>query len=249
MKQIIINRNEFVEEIRKITLDPREKLASLDISDMFNNIPVTRAVDIAIMRIDQSDAFKDSMMNKTDLKQIILIALNNSYGEFNGKVYKQRRGLPVGNCLSPLLSDLYLDDYLEKHLSDIKKDDHLWCYIDDILLITTMTEQELDERVGHLNSINSTIRFTLEFQKNDRISFLDTTLHQNMEKKKDRDEMVPQGNRIRSDAQLPLLSQQKCETEYHQEHDISHHQHHREHLTSERRSRDTHQNVNQLELS
>ena len=61
IKSNIINTNNFVETISKIRLNSNDNLASLDISDVFNNIPVTRAIDIAIYRITQSTALNNSL--------------------------------------------------------------------------------------------------------------------------------------------------------------------------------------------
>ncbi len=77
-------------QITQINLDNDEHLASLDVEDLFTNIPITRAVDIAINRIEISEKFQESLLTKTDVKQILLLALNNTYSEFNGKYYKQK---------------------------------------------------------------------------------------------------------------------------------------------------------------
>ena len=64
----IINAKNFVEIISKIKLDSNDNLASLDISDMFSNIPVTRPIDIAIHRIEQSTDFNNSLLTEPDVK-------------------------------------------------------------------------------------------------------------------------------------------------------------------------------------
>ena len=109
----VCNTTKFVEEISNVNIGKDDRLVSLDVEDLFSNIPVTRAVDIAINRIGASEQFCQSNMTKTDMKQILLVALNNSYVEFNGKFYRQKQGLPMGNTLSPLLADLYMDEYLQ----------------------------------------------------------------------------------------------------------------------------------------
>ncbi|CAF4400824.1 unnamed protein product [Rotaria socialis] len=63
---------------------------------MFTDIPLTRAVGIAINRIENSTTFNESTLTNFT---------------------KQKRALPMGNCLSLILADLYLDDNISKHLS------------------------------------------------------------------------------------------------------------------------------------
>ena len=179
IKSNVVNTNSFVETISKITLEPDEKLASLDISDMFNNVPVTRAIDNAIQRIEQSTAFNNSPFTKSDVKRMIQLALNNSYLRFNNRYYKQKTGLPMGNCLSPLLADLYMDDYLGKYLQEVNHPDKLWRYVDDILILTKLNEDELNAYIETLNKNRNNIKFTMEYEKNKTINFLDTVLSRN----------------------------------------------------------------------
>ena len=50
----VINTTQFINIIFKIQINEDEKLASLDTQEVFTNIPITRAIDIVINRIEQS---------------------------------------------------------------------------------------------------------------------------------------------------------------------------------------------------
>jgi hypothetical protein len=176
VENTVSNSTKFIEEISKIKLKENYRLASLDIEDLFTNIPVNRAIDIAINRIGASEKFCQATLTKTDMKQLLLMALNNSYFQFNGKFYRQKRGLPMGNPLSPILADLYMHDYMAKHLDEVCQPNRLWRYVDDILIITHMSENETRDYVKKLNSIKSNIRFTFEYENEASINFLDTKL-------------------------------------------------------------------------
>jgi predicted GIY-YIG superfamily endonuclease len=176
IKYTICNTSKFVEEISKIKIDNDDNFISLDVQDLFTNIPVTRAVDIAINKIGQSEKFCTSNLTITDLKQILLLSLNNSYCQFNGRFYRQKQGLPMGNTLSPILADLYMNDYIEKNMENMEQPLRLWRYVDDILMITKKNEDEIKLIVERLNKIRSKIRFTHEYETNGSINFLDTTL-------------------------------------------------------------------------
>ena len=69
----------------------------------------------------------------------------------------------------------------KKHLSDVCQANRLWRYVDDILLIKHMNENEMQDYVRKLNSIKSNIRFTFEYEKEASISFLDTKLSRNID--------------------------------------------------------------------
>ena len=71
-----------------------------------------------------------------------------------------------------------MDEYINQNLPQIDPQ-KLWRYVDDILIITTMNKMELQEYVNNLNKIKGKIKFTMEFEENDQINFLDTTLKRN----------------------------------------------------------------------
>lgn len=51
--RIIINTSQFVEQIHESKLEQNENMASLDIEDLFNNIPLIKAIEITINRIEE----------------------------------------------------------------------------------------------------------------------------------------------------------------------------------------------------
>ncbi len=82
----------------------------------------------------------------------------------------------MGNTLSPILADIYMDEYQQKYLQKVNVPNKIWRYVDDILIITKMNEQQLKNYINELNDIEGTIKFTHEFEQNKELNFLDTTL-------------------------------------------------------------------------
>ena len=175
----ITNTDEFINQINQLKLEDGDNLASLDIKDLFTNVPITQSINIVLERIGQSEAFCTSSLTKSDLKELLTICLRNSYFTFNNKFYRQKSGLPMGNILSPLLSDLYIDEYIKNKLTKING--KLWRYVDDLLIITKMNETDIKLYVEELNSLKESIKFTHEFESNKQLNYLDTTLTKNIE--------------------------------------------------------------------
>jgi retron-type reverse transcriptase len=111
---------------------------SLDVNDLFNNVPINKAIDIVLKRIERSKEFRESNLTKSDLKQLLTLCLNNSYFVFNNKYYKQIRGLPIRHIWSPLLADLYMHEFINDNLNKTKE--RLYRYVDDLFVITKMNE-------------------------------------------------------------------------------------------------------------
>ncbi|CAF3315909.1 unnamed protein product [Rotaria socialis] len=173
---VVCNTSNFIKIITDVKLNQDEHLASLDIQDLYTNIPVNKAIDITLKRLDESKKLDNLPFTKTDIKELLILALKNSYFQFNGKFYKQKTGLPMGNTLSPILADIYMDEYQKQHLHEVNIPNKIWRYVDDILIITKMNKTQLDKYVNDLNKIRGTIKFTSEFEQNDQINYLDTML-------------------------------------------------------------------------
>ncbi|CAF1215941.1 unnamed protein product [Rotaria sordida] len=173
---VVCNTSKFVKIISDVKLNQDEHLASLDIQDLYTNIPVSKAIDITLKRLDESKKLDNLPFTKTDIKELLNLALKNSYFQFNGKFYKQKTGLPMGNTLSPILADIYMDEYQKQHLHEVNIPNKIWRYVDDILIITKMNKPQLEKYVYDLNKIRGTIKFTSEFEQNDQINYLDTML-------------------------------------------------------------------------
>ena len=158
------NTDQFISNIRKIKLEKEDRLSSLDVKDLFNSVPTTKAFGIALKKIEQSEKFKQSNFNKTDIKELLNLCTTNSYFTFNNKYYKRIKGLPMGSTISPLLADLYMDDFINTHFIDIKH--RMYMYVDDIFLITTLAKSDLDSFVTEINSKRTSIKFTCEYEQN-----------------------------------------------------------------------------------
>ncbi|CAF3938601.1 unnamed protein product, partial [Rotaria sp. Silwood1] len=62
----VTNTNELVSKINKMKLEDDEYLASLDVKDLFTNIPINQAINIAMERIGQSEVFCESTLTESD---------------------------------------------------------------------------------------------------------------------------------------------------------------------------------------
>ena len=63
----------------------------------------------------KSNKLDNINLTKTDVKNLLLLTLKSSYFQFNNKFYKQKNGLPMDNTLSPIIADIYMNYYSNKH--------------------------------------------------------------------------------------------------------------------------------------
>ena len=87
---------------------------SLDVKDMFSNIPVERTIEI----IKNNSLIK--VEYKEQLIEILRTRVNQNYFRSNNKYYIQEDGLSVGSPLALVMADIYTNSF-EKKLSNRNK--------------------------------------------------------------------------------------------------------------------------------
>ena len=99
--------------------------------------------------------------------------VNNSYFQAEGQFYMQTSGLPMGGVLSPLLSNIYMDFFEQLALTSFTTKPLCWFrYLEDVFCI--WQNSTLPERfLNHLNSLRTTLKFTLEQEHKNQLPFLD----------------------------------------------------------------------------
>ena len=170
-----INSNQnFVEQVKHITSGPGECLSFYDVSALSTSVPVDPAPNIIRDLLDKDHTLKErTVMAVNDIIPLLEFCLKNTYFSFQDQFYEQVEDVAMGSPVSPIIANLYME-YLEKKSS--KYCPHLarfWCrFVDDIFVIHKVNKQDF---LQHINSVDPTIRFTVEDNKKDGfIPFLDT---------------------------------------------------------------------------
>ncbi len=105
--------------------------------------------------------------------------LNNSYLKFLDNVKRQRFGVPMGSPCSVAVADLYMDSIetiaLSTCLSNCKPIFYKR-YMDDGLAVFKGDTDTINNFHTHLNSINPGVQFTVEYEQDGQLPFLDILL-------------------------------------------------------------------------
>ena len=101
-----------------------------------------------------------------------------NYFIFNNEYFVQEDGLPMGSALSPLLAEIVMDNFELNIFNSINLSSciRFWTrYLDDVQMIWTGSERQLNLFLNTVNSLNKNIQFTMEID-GDCINFLDLTI-------------------------------------------------------------------------
>ena len=104
-----------------------------------------------------------------------LCVLDNEF-TFEGTWYAQVFGLAMGNCLSPILANSFMEFFEKYLLSKIKPENIPWYrYLDDVIALVPI-DFDTNLFLAQLNELVPSINFTIEEEINGRLGFLDVMI-------------------------------------------------------------------------
>ncbi|XP_075150732.1 uncharacterized protein LOC142224834 [Haematobia irritans] len=101
--------------------------------------------------------------------------MDNRYFQYDGKIYKQKRGLPMGSPASPIVADILMEKLLDESLRKLtQKPKIITKYVFAII-----KETEIERTLTTLNNFHSSMRFTMELEENGKLPYLDILILRN----------------------------------------------------------------------
>ena len=120
----------------------------------------------------------DNTLIRQEIIEMLKCYLKQNYFEFDGNIFQDAHSLAMGNPLSPLAPEIFLNN-LEtniQYLPFFNKFKFWYRYMDDILCCFTGTRRQLDTFFNGVNKLHPNIKFTMEMEQNNSINFLDLTI-------------------------------------------------------------------------
>ena len=104
---------------------------------------------------------------------LLEFCLKNTYFQYKGRYYEQTEVADMGSPISPILANLFMEDFEVQAIMTSPSPPVLWKrFVDDTF--TIIHEQDKDSFLDHLNNIHPSIKFTREETRPDgAIPFLD----------------------------------------------------------------------------
>ena len=114
----INSTQDFVEQVRHITLVPGECLSSYDVSALFTLVPIDPALKIIKDLLVKDPTLKDrTVIGVDDIILLLEFCLKNTYFSFQGQFFEQVEGAAMGSPVSPIVANLYMEYSEKKSLS------------------------------------------------------------------------------------------------------------------------------------
>ena len=175
----LLHSNDFIDRLRR--LGPvKGKLMSLDVTALFTNVPLEFVLDN--LKDAASTGVFAPPIHINKFCELIKLCVDATYFVFDDLVYQQKFGVAMGSPLSPILANLCMEfiekNYIQSLPDEIKP--KFWVrYVDDIFIIFQQNETAFNSFLTSINNILPTIKFTVEYENNNQLPFLDVlVLHE-----------------------------------------------------------------------
>ena len=165
---------EFVDMLK--TSERQGLLASLDVTNLFTNVPVERTIKILT-----DYAYNDPSLPPPEFPDYILASLlrlcttQAPFRSPTGQLYYQTDGIAMGSPLGVLFAQAFMTSVEETVLNQLDTKPALYCrYIDDVLI-----DIQDSDKLTHLkNKLEETsgLKFTSEKSLSHKLNFLDVTI-------------------------------------------------------------------------
>lgn len=177
-KYNILNSTTLIPELKKFVMEPEHKICSLDYVSMFTNINVAETFAI-ILEFYHVISATTSVPSKVFIKCLEFFTNHSTFFLFNGDIFKQIKGLAMGNRLAQVLAEIRTNFALYDALKGFDADiiSFMYKYVDDIF--TSIHNDHID-RVA--NKISETVGMELTVTKEDNdldVQFLDCIFRRN----------------------------------------------------------------------
>jgi len=173
------NSIHLIEDLENTPIDNSTKFASLDINNMYSNIPTKEVINILKLIGTQLN------INTPITKELISMTstvMKQNYFTFQNNYYAQNKGLAMGAPTSSALSEVYLQFMENTRLQTILTENNIlgyFSYVDDILIVYNEKETDIHLVLEQFNNTITTMKFSIEKEMNNSINFLDITIHKN----------------------------------------------------------------------
>ncbi|XP_072384720.1 uncharacterized protein [Diabrotica undecimpunctata] len=177
--EYIVNNNlSLANKLTSLKFSTGDILISLDITNLFTNIPTQEVISIITMDLWNNNYSPNQIIEYAEL---LNICLSQNFFNFNNETFVQPDGLAMGSPLSPILADIFLNDLeSNKILNNNPFTNYIKFYsryVDDTFIVWGGSLDNLHSFLDYLNQLHHTIKFTLEIQDDSNsLNFLDLTL-------------------------------------------------------------------------
>nr|VZI38271.1 unnamed protein product [Spirometra erinaceieuropaei] len=144
-----------------------------DVTSLFTSIPQDLAIETVTELLERQYDETDESVKRRHLAQLLKFCLK-TYFTFEGTMYEQIKGTPMGSPLSGFIAEAVLQKLESLVLTTHRP--KVWTrYVDDTFVI--IKREMIEEFHSVLNSVFPDIQFTIKAETSNQLPFLEVLVH------------------------------------------------------------------------
>ena len=114
------NTQHFIQQLQGKKLEAGDIITSYDVKALFTSVPVQPAIQIVKQRLQQDNMLPQrTSMSIPQITSSWSSALTQTYFLFQGKYYQQTQGAAMGSPISPLIANIFMEEFEVKALQSL----------------------------------------------------------------------------------------------------------------------------------
>ena len=156
------NTQHFIQQLQGKRLEPGETITSFDVKALFTSVPVQPSIQILKQRLQQDNTLPQrTNMSIPQITSLLEFCLTHTYFLFQGKYYEQVQGAAMGSPISPLIANIFMEEFEVQALSSCPHPPSLWLrFVDDTFVINKAEYSQ--DLLQQINNQDPHIQFTVE---------------------------------------------------------------------------------------
>ncbi len=157
-----------------------DRLISFDVRSLYTRVPVDECLNVVEDRLIELAAVPDSplkeitSMTTNAIMKLLKLVLSQCFFTWEGTLYRQSSGLPMGGRLSPILANIYMENLEYAVLCTAPAIPKLYFrYVDDVFVLWNEEQGSHRQFLDRLNQQHPSIEMTEELEVEGSLPFLD----------------------------------------------------------------------------
>ncbi|BHF69636.1 Acyl-CoA synthetase member 2 mitochondrial [Sparganum proliferum] len=164
---------QLLEKHKGVSLHPNEVMVSFDVTPVFNSIPQDLATEAIELLLQSKYNETENRLGHTQVLQLLKFCLR-TYFAFDGTIYEQVKGTPMGSPNSGFIAEVVLQR-LESLVFKNHKPKFWARYVNDTFVI--IDQDQLLTFKEHLNAVFPDIQFMIAEEENNQLALLDVLVY------------------------------------------------------------------------
>ena len=111
------NTKDFIQQLKDVKLQQDESIKSYDVKALFTSVPIQPVLNIIKNKLENDQDLKQrTSMSVCHITSLLEYCLRSTYFVFQGKYYEQLEGAAMGSPLSPIIANIYMEEFETKAL-------------------------------------------------------------------------------------------------------------------------------------